>query len=168
MLVPIKSHKETKRSPVVSKCIIGNTISQNINSLTIFWPTITNFHCLRVEMSFLSVLTLQLSLVVLPPEVATQRCNQGTLRTRHGFVLKGHVFRSFVAEKLALCYSACNTSPACQSLNFNLANKSCEFNSEFSKSRPESLIESPVHVFADNPDRGEWLYWISRMMKRHS
>ena len=89
-------------------------------------------------------------------QAATQRCTQGTLRTHYGIVLKGHVIHSFYTEKLAVCYSACNTNLACQSLNFNLADKTCEFNSEFNRSRPGSLQKSEVHVYAENPDRGEY------------
>lgn len=91
-----------------------------------------------------------------PRNAAAQRCTQGTLRTHYGIVLKGHVIHSFYTEKLAVCYSACNTNLACQSLNFNLADKTCEFNSEFNRSRPESLEKSEVHVYAENPDRGEY------------
>lgn len=107
------------------------------------------------EMALLHAMTLQIFLAGFAPKVSPQRCNHSMLRTRHGFVLKGHVFHSFLAEQLALCYSACNTNPACQSLNYNLVDKTCEFNSEFSRSRPDSFQESGVHVYADNPERGE-------------
>lgn len=107
-------------------------------------------------MAFLHILlTLPLLFSLFRFNVAKEQCSQGT-GSHHGFVLRGHVFYSFTAERLALCYSACNTNPACQSLNFNLADKTCEFNSEFNKSRPQSLMKSEVHVYADNPDRGEW------------
>lgn len=108
------------------------------------------------KMNFSHILiSLQLLIFLFPPKSTARQCGQSTLRTHYGFVFKGHVFQSFTAERLALCYGACNTNPACQSLNFNLADKTCEFNSEFNRSRPESLIKSDVHVYADNPDRGE-------------
>ena len=97
-----------------------------------------------------------LLLFLFPRYANTQHCTQGTLRTHYGIVLKGHIFHSFYTEKLAVCYSACNTNLACQSLNFNLADKTCEFNSEFNRSRPQSLEKSEVHVYAENPDRGEY------------
>ena len=34
----------------------------------------------------------------------------------------------FTVDRLALCYIACNSQPACQSLNFRLSDKTCQFN----------------------------------------
>ena len=105
-------------------------------------------------MVFLDILKLKFMLTLLPSTIATQQCKV-TTRSKHGFRLEGHVFKSFTVERLAFCYSACNTDQTCQSLNYNLANKTCEFNSETSTSRPGSFQPNEVYVYADNPDRGE-------------
>ena len=108
-------------------------------------------------MVYLNILTLVL-FVLSSSKIGTTKllCDVVT-RSRHGFVLEGHVFESFIAERVAFCYSACNANPACQSLNFNLGNKSCEFNSESSRSQPHSFQENVINVYADNPDRGKYL-----------
>lgn len=106
-------------------------------------------------MPYFNILTLVL--VLFSSKIsATKQCSAVT-RSRHGFVLIGHVFKSFTAERLAFCYSACNTDPACQSSNYNLANKSCEFSSESRRSQPGSYKENEIYVYADNPDRGQYL-----------
>ena len=71
-----------------------------------------------------------------------------------GFVLLDHVFESFSAEALVSCYFACNARSDCQSLNYNLADKVCQFNNETRHSRPEKLMSSDFFVYADNPNRG--------------
>lgn len=82
-----------------------------------------------------------------------QRCKL-TQRTEYGFALVGHVYKSFTVDRLFSCYSYCNTQQACQSLNFNLADKRCEFNNETHRSRPDKLKINDASVYAENPDRG--------------
>ncbi|KAL9962837.1 hypothetical protein ACROYT_G031982 [Oculina patagonica] len=45
--------------------------------------------------------------------------------------------------------------PACQSSNYNLVSKTCEFSSESRKSQPGSYQENEIYMYADNPDRGK-------------
>ena len=73
-------------------------------------------------------------------------------RSEYGFALVGHVYKSFTADRLATCYSACNTQPACQSLNYNLADKTCEFNSKTKRLNPKDWAGKANSVYADNPD----------------
>ena len=82
----------------------------------------------------------------------SQQCRD-TDGSRHGLVLLDYVYKSFKADRLATCYSACNVEPACQSLNYDLADKTCEFNRIFKN--PEDLTEKPTSVYAVNPDRGK-------------
>ena len=100
------------------------------------------------------IFTLQLFITLVSSTIGFKQCKVGN-GSKLGFVLEGHVFKSFTVERLAFCYSACNTDPACQSLNYNLANKTCDFNSESSKSQPGSYQENEIYVYADNPDRGK-------------
>ena len=55
-----------------------------------------------------------------------QRCKL-TQRSEHGLVLLDHVFKSFTVDRLV---SFRNSQPACQSLNFRLSDKTCQFNKE--------------------------------------
>ena len=83
-----------------------------------------------------------------------QQCKL-TQRSEHGLVLLDHVFKSFTVDRLASCYIACNSQPACQSLNFRLSDKTCQFNKETKTSCPASLKQNEGFIYADNPDRGE-------------
>ena len=74
--------------------------------------------------------------------------------SEHGFALVDHVYRSFFADRLVSCYMSCSMQPACQSLNYNLADKTCEFNNDTKHFRPKYFVEKPTYVYADNPDSG--------------
>ena len=72
-----------------------------------------------------------------------------------GFALVGHVYKSFAADRLATCYIACTIQPACQSLNYDLSDKTCEFNNDTKYYRAKYFVEKATSVYADNPDSGE-------------
>ena len=78
--------------------------------------------------------------------------------SEHGFALVDHVYRSFFADRLVSCYMSCSMQPACQSLNYNLADKTCEFNNDTKHFRPKYFVEKPTYVYADNPDSGSVLF----------
>ena len=94
-----------------------------------------------------------------------QQCKL-TQRSEHGLVLLDHVFKSFTVDRLASCYIVCNSQPACQSLNFRLSDKTCQFNKETKTSCPASLKQNEGFIYSDNPDRGEnilktlWFFFI--------
>ena len=46
--------------------------------------------------------------------------------------------------------------PACQSLNYNLADKTCEFNNDTKYFRSKYFVEKPTFVYAENPDSGKF------------
>ncbi|CAH3154996.1 unnamed protein product [Pocillopora meandrina] len=81
-----------------------------------------------------------------------QQCKL-TQRSEHGLVLLDHVYKSFTVDRLASCYIACNSQPTCQSLNFRLSDKTCQFNKETKTSCPASLKQNEGFIYADNPDR---------------
>ena len=83
-----------------------------------------------------------------------QRCKL-TQRSENGLVLLDHVYKSFTVDRLVSCYIACNSQPACQSLNFRLSDKTCQFNKETKFSCPTSLKQNEGFIYADNPNRGE-------------
>ena len=88
-----------------------------------------------------------------------QQCKL-TRRSEQGFVLVDHVFKSITANRLADCYIACNIEPLCQSLNYNLADKTCQFNNETQRSKPDKVKINHGFIYAENPDRGMYLIFI--------
>ena len=107
-------------------------------------------------MAFLAhlIFIIQLLVAVSPSSMALKQCKVKTT-SKPGFFLVGYALKSFTAERLAFCYSTCNTDPSCQSLNYNLASKTCQLNSESRKSKPDSFHASDGYVYSDNPDRGK-------------
>ena len=45
--------------------------------------------------------------------------------------------------------------PACQSFNYDLADRTCQFNNNTKYFRPEYFVEKGSSVYADNPDSGK-------------
>ncbi|XP_044182906.1 uncharacterized protein LOC122963505 [Acropora millepora] len=82
---------------------------------------------------------------------ASESCRKDTL-SEYGFALVAHVYKSFFADRLASCYMSCSMQPACQSLNYNLADKTCEFNNDTKYFRSKYFVEKPTFVYAENPD----------------
>ena len=107
-------------------------------------------------MAFLAhlIFIIQLLVAVSPSSMALKQCKVKTT-SKPGFFLVGYALKSFTAERLAFCYSTCKTDPSCQSLNYNLASKTCQLNSESRKSQPNSFHAREGFVYSDNPDRGK-------------
>ena len=80
--------------------------------------------------------------------------------SEYGFSLIDHVSRSFFADRLVSCYMSCSMQPACQSLYYNLADKTCEFNNDTKYFRPKYFVGKPTYVYADNPDSGAVLVFF--------
>lgn len=91
------------------------------------------------------IFILKLVVAVSPCNIALKECEADNT-SKLGFVLVGYCFKSFTAEDLAFCYSVCNTDPSCQSLNYTLATKSCELNSESRKNQPDNFHGDASHV----------------------
>lgn len=114
------------------------------------------------NLSHTSAMTFQAHLIfILQLVVAVSTCNialkecEADNSSKLGFVLVGYAFKSLTTEDLAFCFSVCNTDPSCQSLNYNLATKSCELNSESRKSQPDNFHGDVFHVYSDNSNRGK-------------
>ena len=102
----------------------------------------------------MAVLCIIVSLIWFPAFTSTSKsCNNNL--SEYGFALLDHVYKSFLADRLASCYITCNMQPACQSLNYNLADKSCELNNETKYFRPRHFVEKATFVYAENPDSGK-------------
>lgn len=76
-------------------------------------------------------------------------------RSVYGFALVDHEYKSFTADRLATCYSVCNTQLTCQSFNYDLINKICQFNNDTKYFRANYFKEKATSVYADNPDSGK-------------
>ena len=75
--------------------------------------------------------------------------------SEYGFALIDHVYESILVDRLVSCYMVCTTQPACQSLNYNLADKTCELNNDTKYYRPKYFVEKPTFVYAENRDSGK-------------
>ena len=107
----------------------------------------------------MAVLGAIISFLLIRPLVWTgESCRNDN--SEYGFALVGHVSRSFFADRLVSCYMSCSTQPSCQSLNYNLADKTCEFNNDTKHFRPKYFVEKPTYVYADNPDSGAVLFFF--------
>ena len=91
------------------------------------------------------IFIIQLLVAVSPSSMALKQCKVKTT-SKPGFFLVGYVLKSFTAERLAFCYSTCNTDPS---------SKTCQLNSESRKSKPDSFHAGDGYVYSDNPDRGK-------------
>ena len=100
--------------------------------------------------AFTFVFCLMLLLYTL---VAGESCKSHL--SEYGFALVDHAYKSFTADRLATCYIACITQPACQSLNYNLADQTCDFNNDTKYYRAKYFVEKATSVYAENPDSGQ-------------
>ena len=74
--------------------------------------------------------------------------------SEYGFALTDHAYESIRVDRLISCYMACSMQPACQSLNYNVADKTCELNNDTKYYRPKYFVEKPTFVYAENRDSG--------------
>ena len=94
-----------------------------------------------------------LSLLLFPSVTsAAESCRN--VYSESGYALVDHAYKSFFTRRLASCYMSCNTQPTCQSLNYNLADKTCELNNDTKYFRPKYFVKKPAFVYAENPDSG--------------
>ncbi|CAH3025257.1 unnamed protein product, partial [Porites evermanni] len=92
---------------------------------------------------------------------ALQQCMQSSKYGSHyGVALLGYSYKSFVANLHVTCYRTCQQEPSCQSLNYNLANRICEFNS-FAKGPDDLEDKLDNFVYAVNPNRKVEDKWIT-------
>ncbi|XP_015760564.1 PREDICTED: uncharacterized protein LOC107339768 isoform X2 [Acropora digitifera] len=96
-------------------------------------------------------LQIILSLFLFPSVTsAVESCRN--VYSQSGYALIHHAYKSFFTRRLASCYMSCNTQPTCQSLNYNLADKTCELNNDIKYFRPKYFVKKPAFVYAENPD----------------
>ena len=96
---------------------------------------------------------------------AGKSCREDNL-SEYGFALVAHVYESFFADRLGSCHMSCTTQPACQSLNYNVADKTCEFNNDTKYFRPKYFVEKPTFVYVENPDSGKFQSFFLHMKSK--
>ena len=81
------------------------------------------------------------------PSYGPVNCSIDNLESGFPFIYL--VYKSF------FCWSSgvmsCTTQPACQRLNYNLAEKSCECNNDTKHFQAKCFVEKPTFVYAENP-----------------
>ena len=105
------------------------------------------------EPKTMAAVRIILSLLLFPSVTsAAESCTN--VYSESGYALVDHAYKSFFTGRLASCYMSCNTQPTCQSLNYNVADKTCELNNDTKYFRPKHFVKKPAFVYAENPDSG--------------
>ena len=105
----------------------------------------------------MAAMRIILSLLLFPSVTsAVESCRN--VYSQSGYALVDHAYKSFFTGRLASCYMSCNSQPTRQSLNYNLADKTCELNNDTNYFRPKYFVKKPAFVYAENPDSGRLQY----------
>ena len=76
---------------------------------------------------------------------ATQKCPAGGRSESSiiGWMLRGHVYDTLLAELPFTCVFKCREDNRCQSFNWVISLLTCEFNNRTKEARPEDFIPNP-------------------------
>ena len=76
-----------------------------------------------------------------------------------GWMLRGHVYDTLVADLPFTCVFKCREDNRCQSFNWVISLLTCEFNNRTKKARPEDFIPNPERSYYPRDlKRGEPAY----------
>ena len=99
---------------------------------------------------FFSAMTLRIVfrisvLVLLIYSAVTQKCPAGGRSESSivGWMLRGHVYDTLLAELPFTCVFKCREDNRCQSFNWVISLLTCEFNNRTKEARPEDFIPNP-------------------------
>ena len=108
-----------------------------------------------------TILTMAAARIILSlflfPTVTSAGESCRNVYSQGGYALVDHAYKLFFAGRLASCYMSCTTQPTCQSLNYNLADKTCELNNDTKYFRPKYFVKKPGFVYTENPGPGKSL-----------
>ena len=114
----------------------------------------------------MAAIRIILSLLLFPSVTsAAESCRN--VYSESGYALVDHAYKSFFTGRLGSCYMSCNNQPTCQSLNYNLADKTCELNNDTKYFRPKYFVKKPAFVYAENPDSGRLRHSFSYPRNMH-
>ena len=84
-------------------------------------------------------------LVLLLYSAVTQKCPAGGRSESSivGWMLRGHVYDTLLAELPFTCLFKCREDNRCQSFNWVISLLTCEFNNRTKEARPEDFIPNP-------------------------
>ena len=84
-------------------------------------------------------------LVLLLYSAVTQKCPAGGRSESSivGWMLRGHVYDTLLAELPFTCLFKCRQDNRCQSFNWVISLLTCEFNNRTKEARPEDFIPNP-------------------------
>ena len=84
-------------------------------------------------------------LVLLLYSSVTQKCPAGGRSESSivGWMLRGHVYDTLLAELPFTCLFKCREDNRCQSFNWVISLLTCEFNNRTKEARPEDFIPNP-------------------------
>ena len=84
-------------------------------------------------------------LVLLIYSAVTQKCPAGGRSESSivGWMLRGHVYDTLLAELPFACVFKCREDNRCQSFNWVISLLTCEFNNRTKEARPEDFIPNP-------------------------
>ena len=99
---------------------------------------------------FFSAMTLRIVfrisvLVLVIYSAVTQKCPAGGRSESSivGWMLRGHVYDTLLAELPFTCVFKCREDNRCQSFNWVISLLTCEFNNRTKEARPEDFIPNP-------------------------
>ena len=76
-----------------------------------------------------------------------------------GWMLRGHVYDTLLAELPFTCVFKCREDNRCQSFNWVISPLTCEFNNRTKEARPEDFIPNPERSYYPRDlKRGEPVY----------
>ena len=112
---------------------------------------------------FFSAMTLRIVfrisvLVLLIYSAVTQKCPAGGRSESSivGWMLRGHVYDTLLAELPFTCVFKCREDNRCQSFNWVISRLMCEFNNRTKEARPEDFIPNPDRFYYRRDlERGE-------------
>ena len=97
-------------------------------------------------------------LVLLLYSSVTQKCPAGGRSESSivGWMLRGHVYDTLLAELPFKCLFNCREDNRCQSFNWVISLLTCEFNNRTKEARPEDFIPNPDRsYYRRDLERGE-------------
>ena len=97
-------------------------------------------------------------LVLLIYSAVTRKCPAGGRSESSivGWMLRGHVYDTLLAELPFTCLFKCREDNRCQSFNWVISLLTCEFNNRTKETRPEDFIPNPDRsYYRRDLERGE-------------
>ena len=112
----------------------------------------------RREMVPLSVFPTLVAFCQIITVAETQTCPATELEESVlGWMLQKHIYRTMRAHIGIPCALVCREDVRCQSLNFVMSLRMCEFSNRTKEARPEDFVPDPDrYYFRRDINRGEW------------